>query len=99
MNKCIYAVLALAVLTTAACNVTGLKPIILATNNGMQVHILHVGATVQRLIIPNQDGLAEDVVLGYDDPQQYQVSVSGMGPPSEPTTRSHMRYCSFKKLE
>ena len=51
----------------------GTIPIILSNANGMQVHILAIGATIQRLIVPNQQGMAEDVVLGFDDPNQYQV--------------------------
>ena len=48
-------------------------PIILTTSSGLQAHILPIGATIQRLIVPNQHGVAEDVVLGYDDPKIYQV--------------------------
>lgn len=40
----------------------------------MQAHILPIGATIQRLIVLNLDGVAEDVVLGYDDPKVYQVT-------------------------
>ena len=50
-------------------------PIILRNANGMQVHVLPIGATIQRLIVPNGKGVAEDVVLGFDDPQQYQVRI------------------------
>ena len=69
MKDCTYALMALAVM--AARTVLG-TPIVL-TNNGMQVHILQIGATLQRVIVPNQDGVAEDVVLGYDDARQYEV--------------------------
>ena len=66
------AFMALALLATATATVSGLKPVILTTAT-MQAHILPIGATVQRLIVPDKDGVAEDVVLGYDDPKQYQV--------------------------
>ena len=52
----------------------GSGPIILSNLNGMQVHILPIGATIQRLLVPNDKGVAEDVVLGFDDPTQYQVT-------------------------
>ena len=41
----------------------------------MQVHVLPIGATIQRLLVPNGQGVAEDVVLGFDDPTQYQVRI------------------------
>ena len=53
----------------------GTGPVILSNSKGMQVHILPIGATIQRLIVPNQHGMAEDVVLGFDDPTQYQVKI------------------------
>ena len=52
---------------------SGSIPIILSNSNGMQAHILPIGATIQRLIVLNSEGVAEDVVLGYDDPKVYQV--------------------------
>lgn len=55
-------------------NLTGSIPHILSNQNDMQVHILPIGATIQRVIVPNAEGIAEDVVLGYDDPTQYQVA-------------------------
>ena len=54
---------------------SGTTPIVLSNANNMQVHILPVGATIQRLIVPNEVGVAEDVVLGFDDPAQYQVEI------------------------
>ena len=48
----------------------GATPIVLSNANNMQVHILPVGATIQRLIVLNEMGIAEDVVLGFDDPAQ-----------------------------
>ena len=51
----------------------GSSPVILSNSQGMQVSILTTGATIQRLLVPNDRGVAEDVVLGFDDPRQYQV--------------------------
>ena len=53
---------------------TGYIPHILTNSKDMQVHILPIGATIQRIIVPNAEGRAEDVVLGFDDPRQYQVA-------------------------
>ncbi|CAK0786381.1 hypothetical protein CVIRNUC_009594 [Coccomyxa viridis] len=49
-------------------------PIILSNMNGMQAYILPIGATIQRLIVPDQRGMAEDIVLGFDDATQYQTN-------------------------
>eukprot|EP00873_Tetraselmis_striata_P006425 jgi/Tetstr1/426689/TSEL_016959.t1 len=38
----------------------------LANANGMEVHILTIGATVQRLLVPDRAGKVDDVVLGFD---------------------------------
>lgn len=67
------AILAFGLVAAAAVTATGVQPITLINAKGMQAHILPIGATVQRLIVPGQDGVAEDVVLGYDDPNVYQV--------------------------
>ena len=52
---------------------SGSPPIILSNSNSMEAHTLPIGATIQRLIVPDSEGVAEDVVLGYDDPKVYQV--------------------------
>ena len=62
-------------------------PIVLTSFRGLQVHILPIGATIQRLIVPNEDGVAEDVVLGYDDPNRYQVHFC-----HKPSPRADMSY-------
>ena len=41
--------------------------------NGLQADILAVGATIHRLLVPDRNGVIEDVVLGYDSPKHYQV--------------------------
>ena len=46
--------------------------------NGLQADILAVGATIQRLLVPDRNGVIEDVVLGYDSPKHYQVSLASM---------------------
>ena len=40
--------------------------------NGMEMHVSDFGATLQKLIVPDKDGIKRDVVLGYDDPSGYE---------------------------
>ena len=74
---CTCAMMALGMLPQA---VYGITPVILSNDQGFQAHILPIGATIQRLIVPNHDGLAEDVVLGFDDPKEYQVQFCQANP-------------------
>ena len=41
--------------------------------HGVEVHVLHLGAVIQRLLLPNGDGSATDVVLGFDEEEPYKV--------------------------
>lgn len=43
----------------------------LTNKNGMEVKIINYGATVVSLTAPNRDGKYEDVVLGYDNLEDY----------------------------
>lgn len=52
------------------------KLYIFENRNGMEMHVSDFGATLQRLIVPDKDGIKRDVVLGYDDPAGYE-GVSG----------------------
>ena len=49
-------------------------PLVLTNKNGMQLHVTNVGAAVQRLLVPDAQGLLQDVVMGFDNPALYQVS-------------------------
>ena len=49
------------------------KVIILKNQDGMEVHILTLGALVQSLKVPNRKGALEDVVLGFDDLEPYKA--------------------------
>lgn len=42
----------------------------------MEVHILTLGAIVQRLKVPDRKGVLADVVLGFDDLEPYQACFS-----------------------
>ena len=46
-------------------------PRVLSTARGLEVHILPVGAAVQRLYVPDQQGKRADVVLGFDSGEDY----------------------------
>lgn len=46
---------------------------ILRNANGVEVTILHLGATIQSLLVPDIDGNFADVVLGFDDVEPYAV--------------------------
>ena len=43
----------------------------LENGKGLKACILGVGATIARLVVPNKGGEGEEVVLGYDDLEQY----------------------------
>ena len=47
---------------------------ILTGPDGVEVHISPLGGVIQRLLVPDRDGNLEDIVLGYDDIEQYAVS-------------------------
>lgn len=40
--------------------------------NGMEMQVTDFGATLHALLVPDKDGNKRDVVLGYDDPVQYE---------------------------
>lgn len=56
---------------------------ILRNANGVEVTILHLGATIQSLLVPDIDGNLADVVLGFDSVEPYAVRLgcpSGRSP-------------------
>lgn len=56
--------------------------IVLKNKHGVEAHILLVGACIQRLLVPGQDGL-KDVMMGFEDVEQYRVrAVPGQQDPS-----------------
>ena len=50
-----------------------------------------MGATIQRLIVPDRDGIAEDIVLGYDSPKHYQVLLLLIALPLPGIGSSHIK--------
>jgi aldose 1-epimerase len=43
----------------------------LTNNNGMEVTLLNLGATLTGVCVPNKDGGRTDLTLGYDSPEDY----------------------------
>lgn len=50
---------------------TRITAVELSNSRGMSARIITLGATLQALDVPDAEGRTADVVLGYDDPQQY----------------------------
>ena len=46
---------------------------------GMEAHITDLGATLHRLYVPDGNGVAADVVLGFDTPAEYIESTTFFG--------------------
>lgn len=44
----------------------------LKNRNGMTLKLMNLGATMVSLFVKDKDGVFRDVILGYDDPAQYQ---------------------------
>ncbi|CAL8463885.1 g3420 [Coccomyxa elongata] len=51
-------------------------PVVLRNKNGVQADILPIGAIIHRLLVPDKNGQADDIVLGFDDPKTYQLGNS-----------------------
>ena len=64
----------------AAWDLSHLPIIVLRGSNGLEVHVSPLGCLIQRLLVPNQYGEVEDVVLGFSDLKPYVVSTSEAGP-------------------
>ena len=55
-------------------DVEALPTHVLVNSQGVEVHISPVGATIERLNIPDRNGVPTDIVLGYDKKTPYAVS-------------------------
>lgn len=51
----------------------------LQNNNGMQMKVTNYGATILSLTAPDREGKFEDVVLGYENAQDYEMGDSYFG--------------------
>lgn len=49
-------------------------PVVLRNAHGVEVHVLRVGAAIQRLLVPDSRGELADIALGFDTAPQYAAS-------------------------
>lgn len=50
--------------------------LVLRNRNGIEVHLLRTGASIQRLLLPDRHGHKADVVLGFDHEARYSDGTS-----------------------
>lgn len=60
-------------------NKTKVESYVLENQNGMKVTILSYGATIQSIVIPDKKGVLRDVVLGYDQVEDYEEHTNYFG--------------------
>ena len=53
----------------------------LKNNNGMEVSFLDLGGVITNIVVPDKNGVFEDVVLGYDDVSSYEINGPSFGAP------------------
>lgn len=58
---------------------TPVEQYILRNSHGLQATIITYGATLQSLKVPDKNGKADDIVLGFDDVQGYQAGTAYFG--------------------
>lgn len=61
---------------------TAVEQYILRNSHGMQATVITYGGVLQSLKVPDKNGKAEDVVLGFDDVQGYQAGSAFLARPS-----------------
>lgn len=49
---------------------------IVLKNGNLEVHVLRIGALIQRLLVPDRDGKIDDIVLGFDTEEPYADGTS-----------------------
>ena len=55
------------------------KLFVFKNDNGMEVHILNVGGIITKIMIPNKKGKYENVVLGYQNYEDYATNSNFLG--------------------
>ncbi|MEO8493021.1 aldose epimerase family protein [Pseudomonas sp.] len=58
---------------------TAVEQYVLRNSHGMQATVITYGGVLQSLKVPDKNGKAEDVVLGFDDVQGYQAGTAFFG--------------------
>lgn len=69
----VLALVAAAISARGAPGVISPGAVVLKNANGVEAHVLPTGACVQRLLVPDRDGKVTDVMLGFEDVEQYKV--------------------------
>ena len=64
-----------------AWDLSHLPVIVLRGANGLEVHVSPLGCVIQRLLVPDQQGNLDDIVLGFDDLRPYAVAYLLAYPP------------------
>jgi Aldose 1-epimerase len=58
---------------------TPVETIILSNTHGVSARILSYGATLQSLLVPDRNGKAADIVLGFDTAAEYEATQAYFG--------------------
>ena len=58
---------------------TPIESVTLTSRGGVTARVMTLGATLQSLLVPDRDGRADDVVLGYDTPAEYLANPQYFG--------------------
>lgn len=53
----------------------------LKNKNGMEVSFIDLGAVITNILVPDRNGVTDDVVLGYDEVAPYEVNMPSFGAP------------------
>ncbi len=56
-----------------------IKSFLLTNKNGLKVNIINFGGILTKLEVPDRNGKIEDIVLGYDNPEDYLENKSYLG--------------------
>jgi aldose 1-epimerase len=58
---------------------TRIESVTLTSRSGVTARVMTLGATLQSLLVPDRDGRADDIVLGYDTPAEYLANPQYFG--------------------
>ena len=56
-----------------------MKEFVLSNTNGIRMRISEYGGVVREIIVPDREGLSEDIVLGFDSMEAYEGSSAYIG--------------------
>ncbi len=58
---------------------TAIESVTLTSRSGVTARVITLGATLQSLLVPDRDGRADDIVLGYDTAAEYLANPQYFG--------------------